>query len=277
MAELYDRQLEELGAEYDDLYVDTRFGTTHVVRLGNPDGRPLLLFHGGNSTAPYYLSGFKALFGHFQLYAADTVGHPGKSAQTVVSHRSMDYGFWASDVISGLGFQKVGCVGGSYGGGILAKLMCVAPGKIEKAVLIVPSGFANAPAFAVMIKMGLPMLAYVISKHEKWLKKAILPMAVNAENIDAATCEMVESSFRNAAIKAGMPSNVKYGDLCNFHAPALLIAAEFDCLFPGQRVIEKARKMIPGIRTHLLENQGHLCRLTAEAMYMLKSFLDYDD
>lgn len=274
MLELYDRQLKALGAAYDDLFAETRFGKAHVVRLGDPGGKPLLLFHGGNSTTPYYLSGFKALFEHFRIYAVDTAGHPGKSSRTVVSHKSMEYGEWASDVITGLGFQKMSCVGGSYGGGILVKLMCVDPGKIEKAVLIVPSGISNVSAFSVLIKMGIPMIAYILSKNEKRLKKAILPMAVDEKNIDAGTYEMAEHSFKYAAVKAGMPSNAKIREFKEFTAPVLLIAAELDCLFPGEKVIEKAKKMIPNLTAYLLKGQGHLCSLPAEVMDMVKSFLE---
>ena len=51
--ELYDRQLEAFNMEYEDLYVDTMFGKTHVVRIGNKDGKPLLILHGSNFTMPY--------------------------------------------------------------------------------------------------------------------------------------------------------------------------------------------------------------------------------
>jgi hypothetical protein len=40
----------------------------------------------------------------------DTIGHPGKSAKTVLSHKTMEYGEWASDVIDALGFKKMNCV-----------------------------------------------------------------------------------------------------------------------------------------------------------------------
>jgi len=41
--ELYDRQLKALNMEYEDLFVDTRFGKTHVVKIGNQNGKRCLL------------------------------------------------------------------------------------------------------------------------------------------------------------------------------------------------------------------------------------------
>ena len=35
---LYDAQLQRLQHEYNDLWVDTQFGRTHLIQTGNPDG-----------------------------------------------------------------------------------------------------------------------------------------------------------------------------------------------------------------------------------------------
>ena len=274
MMELYDKQLAKLDIPYEDLYIDTRFGKTHVIRTGNPDGKPVLLFHGGNSTAPYYLSGFKSLLRTFSVYAADTMGHPGKSAQTILSAKTMDYGLWASDVITGLGFEKMCCMGGSYGGGVLVKLMCVSPEKIEKSVLIVPSGIANVSTANVMFSMGIPMVIYIITKNDRWMIKSVLQMAIKEKNIDEDTFEMVKCSFDNAVVKAGMPSNVPQDVLRKCTAPTLLIAAEKDCLFPGEKVIAKAKEILPNLKPILLKGQGHLCTLPDDVMEEVREFLE---
>ena len=274
LTELYDRQLKLLNVNYWDLYVNTRFGQSHIIKLGNLNGKPILLFHGGNSTTPYNLAEFKPLFEHFCIYAVDTIGHPGKSAQTFLSPKSMEYGEWASDVVDGLNFQKMYCIGGSFGGGILVKLMCVSPEKIEKSVLIVPSGIANVSTFNICMKMGIPMILYSISKKDYWLKKTILPMAIYEENIDKYFYEMVKSSFKYVHVKAGMPSNVKMDLLKKCNVPTFLIAAEKDYLFPGEKVIEKAEKTLPNIKSHLLQNQGHLCKISVKVMNMIKEFIE---
>ena len=86
------------------------------------------------------------LFRDFHIYAVDTIGHPGKSAEVSLSARNYDYGKWAGEVISGLGYRSIRCFGGSYGAGIIVKTMCAVPKMVERAVLYVPSGIKNAPA-----------------------------------------------------------------------------------------------------------------------------------
>jgi len=274
LMELYDKQLASLHIEHEDLYVDTRFGKAHVVKFGNPNGKPLLVIHGGNNTTPYSLRYFSTLPSYFCIYAVDTVGHPGKSSQTVVSHKSMEYGEWASDVISGLGFQKMNCLGGSFGGGILAKLMCVAPEKVEKSILIVPAGIANVSTFHLMVTMGIPMIFYIITKKDRWLKKAIMPMAMNEEIIDNATYEMVKHSFEHVAVKAGMPSNAKAEDMQKYTGQTLVIVSELDNMFPSKKVIAKAEKMIPNLKTHILKGQGHMFALSDDDIDMIVRFVN---
>ena len=122
--ELYDRQLSRLKVPFKDIYIATSFGRTHLIETGAPDGRPLLVFHGGNATTAYNLLACDFLLKDFHIYAVDTIGHPGKSAETSLSAFGYDYGKWAGEVIRGLGYDKMSLFGGSFGGGIIAKTMC---------------------------------------------------------------------------------------------------------------------------------------------------------
>lgn len=160
--ELYDKQLERLQTAYLNQYVSTSFGETHLVEIGNRSGIPLLLFHGGNETTAYNLLACDFLMEDFHIYAVDTIGHPGKSTEVSLSPRNDDYGKWAGEVISALGYENIRCFGGSFGAGIICKTMCVSPEKVKSAVLCVPSGIKNAPAINSM-SMMFPMIMYWIT------------------------------------------------------------------------------------------------------------------
>lgn len=269
--DLYDRQLQSLGVSYEDFYVETRFGKTHVLKMGNAQGKPVIFFHGGNSTAPYALKNKIHFLKKYQVFAPDTIGHPGKSDQTVLSPYTLEYGRWAGDVIDSLGLDKAICIGESFGGGILAKLMCVSSEKIAQAVLIVPAGICNAGSSKIIFSMGIPMAMYMMTKDEKWLKKAIMPMALDKNCIDRDTIEMVRIVFQHVSVKSGMPSDVKEEDIKNCEAPILLFAAEKDILFPGKQVIERAEEIIPHLDAHLLKNCGHMYFCSEEINQYIKN------
>lgn len=269
---LYDKQIKELKIPCHDIYIDTPYGKTHLIETGNFKGKPLLLFHGGNATTAYNLLMLKFLLNDFHIYAVDTIGHPGKSAEVSLSAKNYDYGKWASAVVEALGYERMACFGASFGAGILAKTMCVSPEKIEKAVLLVPSGIKNAPAYKLM-SMVVPMVMYLATKNEKWLIKCILPMAITEDNIDEDTFETVKCSIDNVRIKSGMPGDVSAGDMRKCSAPTLVMAAEKDCLFPADLVIPRAEAIIPDCTTYLLKDRGHMNYLTAGEQKMIIDFL----
>lgn len=269
---LYDSQLARLDVAHFDKYVPTSFGDTHLIETGNLQGIPLLVFHGGNATSACNLLSCGFLMKDFHIYAVDTIGHPGKSAEASLSARNYDYGKWASEVISAIGYESISCFGGSFGAGILAKTMCVAPKKIKRAVLYVPSGIKNAPATNSM-NMMLPMLMYWITKDEKWLKKCMLPMALAEENISKYIYETAKLSINYSKVKAKMPSNVSEQDMKKCKAPTLIMAAEKDCLFPAGSVIPRAKQIITNCTTYLLEGRGHINDLAHKEKQMIIDFL----
>lgn len=269
---LYDEQLERLNAAYSDKWISTSFGQTHLIETGNSTGIPLLVFHGGNATTAYNLLACDFLMKDFHIYAVDTIGHPGKSAEVSLSAKNYDYGNWAGEVIAAIGYESICCFGGSFGAGILAKTMCVAPEKVKRAVLYVPAGIKNAPAINSMIMM-FPMIMYWITHEDKWLKKCMLPMAVMEENITDDIYETAKLSINYSKVKAGMPSNVAEKDMKKCKAPVLVMAGEKDCLFPAKGVLPRAERIIENVTTYLLEGRGHMSSLTEGEKQMITEFL----
>lgn len=270
---LYNKQMERLNKKYKDLYIKTTFGKTHLVETGNMSGKPLLVFHGGNATTAYNLLFCDFLMNDFHIFAVDTIGHPGKSDETSLSPNNYDYGKWVSEVIEGLGYEKISCFGGSFGAGIIAKTMCVAPEKVNRAVLYVPSGIKNAPAINSM-SMMFPMIMYWITHKDKWLKKCMLPMAVSEENITEEIYETAKLSINYSKVKTGMPSNVSAKYISKCKAPTLVMAADKDCLFPAKGVIPRAERIIQNCTTYLLKNRGHMSNLTEDEKKMIVDFLN---
>ncbi|WP_167958087.1 alpha/beta fold hydrolase [Anaerosporobacter faecicola] len=269
---LYDEQLTRLSCTYKDRYVTTSYGKTHLIETGDDTKKPLLVFHGGNATTAYNLLYCKFLLDKFHIYAVDTIGHPGKSAETCLSPNTYDYGKWASEVITALSYDKIRCFGGSFGGGIIAKLMCVSPEKMERVVLLVPSGIKNAAAIKSASMLG-PMILYWLTHKEKWLIQCMMPMAIRKENITDDIYETAKRSIQYAKIKKGMPSNVRPADMRKCFAPTLVMAGEKDCLFPASKVIPQAKKMIPNCTTKCLMNRGHMTDLSKEEEQLIVEFL----
>lgn len=270
--ELYDRQLSRLKVPFKDIYISTSFGRTHLIETGAPDGRPLLVFHGGNATTAYNLLACDFLLKDFHIYAVDTIGHPGKSAETSLSAFGYDYGKWAGEVIRGLGYDKMSLFGGSFGGGIIAKTMCEVPDRIGRVVLYIPAGIRNAFQIRNALMM-YPMVMYRLTGKDEWLRKTMLPMAVTEDNITEDIFQTAKLSIDHVRVKTVMPTNAAASKMRRCKAPTLVMAAEKDCLFPGPGLLKRAEKIIPDAKTYLLRGRGHMHFLTDEEKDMIAAFL----
>ena len=206
---LYEEQLRLLNTPYSDIYIDTDFGKTHLIETGKMTGKPLLVFHGGNTTTAYNLYLFRFLLEEFHIYAVDTIGHPGKSAEIILSAKSLSYGQWASQVVSQLGFREMSVLGCSYGGGIVSKLIEVSPEKIERAVLVVPSGIKNDLSVSILT-MLFNLFAYRLTKNESYLIKTALYLTATSDrsSLDEHILAVLKDSFDHVKMRAGMPSNI---------------------------------------------------------------------
>lgn len=257
LIELYKKHLKTITVPYTEMMVETRFGKTHIVIYGNPNGKPVLGFHGGNSTNPYSLRAFikHVDMQRIMFIVPDTIGNIGLSADTRLSSSNDDYGEWACDILDALELKTIAVFGGSYGGGIALRLAAYAPERIERLILFVPSGIKNAGLFS-MAKIGLPTIGYMLrpSSDEK-LKKAISSMMPSA---NGDFLEMTKLAVLNTKFEMAMPRNATIKEMQRLNAPVYVIAEKYDCLFPGEAVLKRAEKLFVNLAgTHLLTFGGH--------------------
>jgi hypothetical protein len=88
---LYDDQWSALNLELEHRTVDTRYGKTHIVVTGPKYGQPIVVFHGGNMISPVSFAWIVSLTKNYRIYAPDTVGHPGYSAETRLNPKSFQF------------------------------------------------------------------------------------------------------------------------------------------------------------------------------------------
>ena len=241
---LYDQNWDDLHLVKEDIFIETRHGQTHIVITGPQDGQPIVVFHGGNMISPVSFAWITSLTKTYRIYAPDTVGHPGYSAETRLDPGSFQYGEWAADVVDGLRLNQPVVMGGSYGAGILLNLAAHAPQKIGKGILVVPSGFAPPPLGSLLFQIGIPMILYMITKQRTWLVHSLEPMFPMPSD---AVIEITGEVYRSLKLEPEMPRSIGPEDLTNYHAPTLVLAADQDILFPGPAVLQRAREVIPNL------------------------------
>ncbi|MFC4436236.1 MULTISPECIES: alpha/beta fold hydrolase [Natrialbaceae] len=277
---LYRELLGKLEAPFERRWVDTRFGETRVLVTGPDDAPPLVVFHGGNVVNPISLAWFLPLADSFRIYAPDTIGHPGFSAQSRLSPRDESYGAWVTDILDELGLDRTSMIGPSYGGGIVLRTAAYAPDRISRAALVVPSGLGTGSLRRMLLEIVLPMLVYRLSPNRARLERAVQPMfSEPAAELDETLLEVVGTVFEEVELERSFPKTVIADDLAGFDAPTLLAVAENDVFFPPDVVIPRARAAVPNLEpVILLEGESHFPSPDARAALCdhLRTFLTVD-
>jgi pimeloyl-ACP methyl ester carboxylesterase len=120
--------------------VPTRHGETFVVASGPKDAPPLMLLHGSASNSAMWMGDVATWAQGFRVYAVDSIGEPGLSADDRPSLASGAYDEWLQDVYAGLGLTRAGLVGISLGGWLALDHGTRHPERVSVLVLLCPGG-----------------------------------------------------------------------------------------------------------------------------------------
>ncbi|MCI3926261.1 alpha/beta hydrolase [Paenibacillus sp. TRM 82003] len=253
--EAYEAYLQTFDAEFERVFVDTRFGKTHVLATGPRNGPPLIVLQGGNCINPMTLSWFTGLLASYRVYAPDTVGHPGFSAETRMSAKNDDFASWIGDLMDGLRLERCAFVGPSYGAGMILRTASVMPERIACAALVAPSGLALGSKPAMIRRVLLPMLGYVATSSPKALRR--VADALSAGTMSARDEAIVGDIFKLTKLEQEMPKLAKKENLLQYNAPTLVVTGRRDIFFPASKVEERARAVIPNLVDVLTYDMGH--------------------
>ena len=189
------------------------------------------------------------------IYAVDVMGQSVKSADARPSVLNDEYGKWMVEVLDGLQLPKVKLIGISWGGFVSIRFAVVAPERIERLVLLVPAGMVSGSAWAGFVRMGWPMAMYMLSPTPARLKKF---MAGMLSTLDDDWAPYLGDAFLSYNMNMTVPKLAKPEELKSLTAPTLVIAADDDVSFPGDRVLSRAAELFPKLAaTELIKGCKH--------------------
>jgi len=253
---LYNEKLNELELEYEYKRVDTDYGKTNIIIVGDSTKPPIIIVHGSNGCAPIALETYPTLHKKFQVFAIDVLAQPNKSAETRLSMKDNSYGLWMNDLINQLELKNVTMAGFSFGGLIILKTLVQNESNIKEVFLSAPAFIVNGNPLIALFKIFIPMKRYIKTQNNKYLDKFLQTLFTERDEFAHKYLSKVFLYFKMDFTPVPI---IKKEEAALIHTQITIIAAKKDIMFPGVKMIKRANKIFPSLKnTVLLENSKHV-------------------
>ncbi len=257
---LYNRKLKELSIDYSEKSVDTKYGKTNVLCVGDTNLPPLVLIHGTGGCAPQILESFPHLASQYCVYAIDVLAQPNKSAENRLDMKSLDYGKWLLEVIIKLRLKEVTLVGFSFGGLISLKALEYNETPIKQVFLLAPVYIVNGNPILNLWKMFIPLKKFIKTNNQAYIKKV---MDVLFSEYDGFALVFMSTVFQNCNMDFSPLPVISKNRAKSIKTPISIFAAEQDIMFPGKKMIKRAKQIFPSLEeVALLNGSKHVPNAT---------------
>ena len=246
---LYDSKLAELNVDSEYKVVKTSFGDTNIIVAGDKSKPPIIVIHGSNGCAPIAIETYMDLLDSFSVYAVDVIAQPNKSAETRPSMKDDSYGQWMNQIITALKLDNVTLAGFSFGGLVILKTLINDESKIKEVFLSAPAYVVNGNPIKALFKFFFPMKRYMRTKKTKFLEKFL---DASFTEKDEFAQNYLAAVFIHFTMDFSPVPTIKASEAAGISTPITLIAAGNDIVFPGQKMIKRAKKIFPSLKHHLL-------------------------
>jgi pimeloyl-ACP methyl ester carboxylesterase/ketosteroid isomerase-like protein len=256
MMAAYDRKLSLWPHPCSSSVVKTRFGTTHVIISGDPDGKPLVLLHAMGVTSTMWLPNICVLGEKYRLYAVDTIGDIGKSElddKSVYPENGKEYSDWLADVIRGLDIENPNICGSSMGAWIASNFAACHPEMVDRLILLGPIGISSI-RFGVMWR-----LLWVKIFPTTWNKKRLIEWTLgDSEKVRESLQEHMDLAV-NCRPKVSAPKVMSDAQLRSIESPALIVLGGADNpIGDPVRLKLRAERLMTDVRVVIIPNACHM-------------------
>lgn len=250
----YQRFQKKIQIPVESEWVETRYGSNHVLVAGDKENPPLICLHAMLTGSSHLLSELQLLAKHYRLIAPDLPGQSVRGIESRFSYKNDDFSNWLIDIADSLELQKMNLLGVSLGGFAATKYAIFKPNRVNKLILIVPAGFVNGSFLKGMIKLAVPGIMYRLKPSAERLRAFTEPL-LSTWDKDWAGYLGDSSQFFRPDLR--IPPLFTDEEILSLKPGTLLIAAEEDLSFPGRAMVERLESLRPDIQTELLAGAKH--------------------
>jgi pimeloyl-ACP methyl ester carboxylesterase len=251
---IYDKKMGEWPVPYKDIFLDTEYGTVHVIASGPEDAPPLLLLHASGVAGWSWKYNIAGLSAHFRTYAVDLIGDAGKSEFNSLDHileTGQDQARLYTEITDKLGVEKAYVTGASEGGFIGSNYALYAPERVQKLVLLGPMGYAGA--MQSILRIMLAQFFPLKSIQESTFRWAFSDSDLLEEDFGQWFRLLMSKSTPKKVAPLPLPAEERQ----SIQVPVLFVFGEKDNLVGDPQAAKALVQDVPDVQVEIVE-AGHL-------------------
>lgn len=260
----YESVLKEWPVPYEEFFIPTRLGETHVIASGLKDAAPLVLLHPAGGGGVIWVRSVGPFTQHYRTFAIDTISETNKSILTrpiSIRHQRQEFADWMMDMLTGLQIERTDIVGNSFGGFLALNTAFYLPERVRKIVLISPAAtFVPIPAWAWHF-MPANAIGPIIGSKRMLLKPyewiwQDFPMDESMARLRATTA-------LTGRPRHWSPTVFSDEELRQIQTPVLLLIGDHEVIYRPEDAIRRATRLVPNLKAEIIPNANHISEYTA--------------
>ncbi|MFG1603082.1 alpha/beta fold hydrolase [Actinoplanes sp. NPDC049265] len=239
-------------APFTTITVPTTYGEAVAYRTGPAEGTPVVLVPGAGGSAVTWYHYVARLARHHPVIGLDPVGEPSASRQTRPIADGHDAAVALSEVLTGLGLDRVHLVGMSYGAWAVLRHELAFPGRAAGLTLLDPGGFGRLGArFWLWLAAG--GLAGLTPRPVRRRLAGPVRNATLRED-ELMPLFPLTMAFRR---RLPVPDTVADADLARITTPTLILLGERSVLYRSADLAVHLGEVMPAARVEVIPGASH--------------------
>ena len=249
---IYRKVLEEYSAlAFEQLFINTEAGRTHVLRFGEKNKPPLVMIHGTASNSAAWLGNVPDFIDRFCVYCVDIPGEPGLSEAIRKPLASESPYKWLRSLLGNLDIEKASFVTISLGSWYTLNFAIQSPERVKALSMITTPGIVptkrsfiyKAIFFMMLGKMGQKLISKAIY-HKTEVPSKVLEFQSIVSRHFIPLMEVIPV-FSDAQLR-------------KITAPIQFFGGDHDALIDSVKTGERLKRLLPNSDVHILKDTGHV-------------------
>jgi len=279
---LYDEAIALSPVPVQQSDIETAFGSTHVLTVGDRSKPPLIALHAMGFSSTMWLPLLPTLTASSQVLMLDAVGGVNKSVATGVMSSPARVVAWIDEALDALHVGRVALVGASIGGWMATTYALARPDRVARLALVPPAGIVGSLRVTWLVTMTLKTRFPPTAAKAQWMLDRLVMEKTRPQLRTDPWRPITEQfifgmpNFRSnlREPRPGMRCNVT--PLAASGVPLLALIPRDETGHDGPMMAQRYRQRLPQAQVQLVADSNHLMFIdrTDVVTDQLQKFLD---